>query len=326
MRKEELYLKSPNHDVITIYIAKDSPIQNTFNLLKKEEPIVSNIKSRVTRQSIEIAFQKIKSFLQNVPSSDKGYIIVASATDFAWTNEILIRKDYYRCGKEFYSSPLEEELALKLYPIGIITLDTKEATIAHIGDRIEILKTMTSGVSGKHSKGGQSQRRFEREREQEIWNWFDRIAKAAKMFLESYPIEELVISGCGMTKNQFLNDKYLDYRLKEKVKIILDTQYTGEEGIRETLHKALPQLEKNAYAKEVKIVEDFFELLGKNIDSVVYGMDEVRKEIYHLRKLIKIEEITEEFPNFKGELICIRFKGEHYDRLRSLGGICGVKS
>jgi peptide chain release factor subunit 1 len=258
----------------------------------------------------------------NPPASENGYIIVASESDFAWTNEIPVTRDWYRCGNEFYAQPLEEQLALRLYPIGIITLDTKEATLAYISNKIEIVKSMTSGISGKSKKGGQSQRRFEREREMEITNWFSRIGDASKVFVETYPIEELYISGCGQTKNKFLDGNHLDYRLKTKVKEVLDTQYTDESGIRETLHKALPILEKNAYVKEVKIVEDFFELLNKNFEKVVYGKEEIEKNLPMIIKFIKIEENP---LNYNKETTILHFKGEHYDKIKSLGGIVGIR-
>jgi len=312
-----------NHDVITVYIAKDSDIQKTLNLLKREEPLVQNIKSRVTRQAIETAFQKIKSFLANPPPSQNGYIIVASATDFAYTTEVQVEKDYYRCGNEFYAEPLEEIEAMQLYPIGIITIDTQEATIAYIGSRVEILKHMTSGVPGKHSKGGQSQRRFEREREMEILNFFRRVGEAAKLLVDTYPIEELVISGCGETKRKFIDAKYLDYRLKAKITEVVDTQYTGEHGIRETLHKALSLLQKNAYAREVQVVEKVLETLGKNFEMIVYGKDEIKKQLHLIRKIVKIEEIPDTYPEV--ETVILHFQGEHYDKIRSLGGVVGLK-
>lgn len=325
MRKEKLYIKSRFHDVITLYIAQDTSLEKVKRLLRKEEPIIQNIKSRETRQSLEKAFLKVKHFIENPPFSENGYIIVSSAKDFAYLNEIPVRKDLYKCGNEFYSAPLEEALALKLNPIGIVSLDTKEATLAYIGTKIEILKHMTSGIPGKHGKGGQSQRRFERNRKEKIKHFFKRIGKASSVFLSSYPITELIISGCGLTKEKFLKEDYLDYRLKEKVKIVLDTQYTGEYGIRETFHKALPLLEKNAFAQEVKIVEEFFEILGKHFEYVVYGSEELKREMPLIRKLIKTEEHKDDFPEFKGKVIVLRFRGEHYEKIRSLGGICGLK-
>jgi peptide chain release factor subunit 1 len=318
---EQLYLKSPNHDVITVYVAASSSPQKMIDLLKREEPIVQNIKSRVTRQAIETAFQKVKSFLANPPASKNGYIIVASESGFAWTDEVLVNRDWYRCGNDFFSSPLEETLASRLYPIGIITVDTQEATIARITNKVEIIKTMTSGIEGKHSKGGQSQRRFERKREQEKEAFFIRIADAAKALLTS-PIEEVVLAGPGQTKDEFLKAKYLDYRLKDKVKNIIDTQYTGEHGIRETLHKALPLIEKNAYAKEVKVVEDLFNLMFKDMDRVVYGNDQLFQALPRVAKIVKLEEITGDFPG--KEVIVIRYQGEHYDKLKGLGGVVGI--
>jgi peptide chain release factor subunit 1 len=321
-RIKELYLVSPNKDIITLYIRPETRKQKILDLLKKEEPIVDNIKSRVTREGIKASFQRLKTFIERMPISEKGYIICVSPERLVYLTDIIVNRDKYFCGGEFYSVPLEEELALRLHPIGIIAIDTQEATIGFVGNRIEILKSMTSGISGKHNKGGQSQRRFEREREMEILNFFHRVADASKVFVESYPIEELLVSGCGQTKNKFLDSKYLDYRLKQKVTLVLDTQYTGDAGIRETLHKALPSLEKNAYAKEVKTVEDFFELLNKNFERVVYGKEEIEKNLHSITKIIKVEENP---LNYEKETIVLHFKGEHADKIRGLGGIVGIR-
>lgn len=320
--KEDLYLKSPNKDIITLYIRPETDKQKILDLLKKEEPIIDNIKSLVTRKGIKASFQNLKTFVERMPPSKSGYIIVVSPEKLVYANDVRVDRDKYYCGGEFYSIPLEETLAQSLNPIGIITLDTKEATLAHIGNKIEILQHLTSGVEGKHSKGGQSQRRFERQREERVKYFFGRIGKAAEIFLIAYPITELIIAGCGQTKDKFVEGKYLDYRLQEKVKIILDTQYTGEGGIREALHLALPQLEKNAFSQEVKTVEDFFNLLGKQIECVVYGPEEIKRELPKIRKIIKIEELKTKYPK---KTIVLRFRGEHYDKIKALGGIVGIK-
>jgi peptide chain release factor subunit 1 len=321
-KNNELYLKSPNKDIITLYMRPETKRQKVLDLLKKEEPIVDNVKSRVTREGIKASFQRLKTFIERMPISENGYIICASPEKLVYLTNVRVTRDKYFCGGEFYSIPLEEELALRLHPIGIIVLDTQEATLGFVGNRIEILKSMTSGISGKHNKGGQSQRRFERDREMQILNFFHRIADASKVFVESYPVEELLVAGCGQTKNKFLDTKYLDYRLRDKVTLVLDIQYTGDAGIRECLHKALPSLQKNAYAKEVKIVEDFFELLNKNFERVVYGKEEIEKNLYSITKIIKIEENP---LTYNKETIILHFKGEHADKIKALGGIVGER-
>jgi len=321
---KKLYIKSPNKDVVTLYIASTTDIQKIWDLIKKEEPIIGNIKSRVTRQSIEQAFTHIKTFLFHIPTSKNGYIIVANADGLVWTGDIKVQKDWYWCGGEFYSSILEETLAMRFNPVGIINIETAEATIGYVSTSIEVLQHLTSGIGGKHGKGGQSQRRFEREREQEILMFFQRVADTSnKLFLTSYPISKLLISGGGMTKQKFLDSKYLDYRLKEKLLATLNTQYCGEAGIRETFHLALPKLEQNAYAEEVKAVEGIFNRMGSNFDSIVYGKEELERQMKHIGIIYKLEEIPIEYPDKK--VIVLHFKGEHYDKVKGLGGVIGIK-
>jgi len=319
---EKIYLKSEIKAAITLYIRPDTGKQRVIDLLNKEEPIINNIKSRITRQGIQAAFQKLRTFINRIPPSQNGYIICSTPDALAFIDDILVPIDKYYCGGEFYADPLEEILVQRLHPIGIITIDTKEATLAYVRKELQILKHMTSGISGKHGKGGQSQRRFQRKRQEEVKHFFRRACDASKIFLTTYSVEEILLAGCGMTKDHFLKDKGLDPELKEKVLKTFDTQYTGEEGIRETLHKALPQLQKNAFAKEVKTVEDFFDLLGKRFECVVYGHEQIMKELPMIKRLIKIEEHEKDYNKTTSVL---RFKGEHYDKIKKLGGVVGVK-
>lgn len=322
MQHEEMYLKSPNKDIITLYIRPETDLQKMLDLLKREEPIIDNIKSRVTREGIKRSFQNLRSFLNKIPPSTKGYIICTSPTKLVYLTDVSVTIDKYYCGGEFYAAPLEEAMALRLHPIGIVTIDTQEATLGYIGTHIEVLQNLTSGIPGKHGKGGQSKERFEREREQEIMGFFRRIGAACKVFVETYKITELLISGPGLTKNRFVKGDYLDYRLRDKVTMILDTQYTGDYGIRETLHKALPSLEKNAFAKEVKVVEEFMEKLGRQFECVVYGEEQLKREMGMIKRLIKIEEVQTEYQK---ETFVLHFRGDHYDKIKGLGGVVGIK-
>jgi len=320
---EELYLKSPNKDIITLYIRPETSKMKVLDLLNKEEPIIDNIKSRVTRQGIQKSFLNLRSALLSLKRSKNGYILCVSPEKVVIIDNILITSDKYFCGGEFYSNPLEEAIQRSLNPIGILIIETKEATLGYISERIHILKNMTSGIAGKHNKGGQSQARFQRDREEKIKHFFTRIGKESEIFLDAYPITELIISGSGKTKNKFLSGSYLYYRLKPLHTLTLDTQYTGEYGIKETLYKALPLIQKNAFAKEVKEVEDFFEILGKEFNRIIYGKEEIEKNLYSLNKIIQIEEITKDYSPI--ENIVLHFKGEHYEKIKGLGGIVGIK-
>jgi len=43
----------------------------------------------------------------------------------------------------------------------------------------------------------------------------------------------------------------------------------------------------------------------------------------YIVKVFKLEEIPTEYPDKKA--IVIHFKGEHYDKIKGLGGVVGIK-
>jgi peptide chain release factor subunit 1 len=320
--EKDLHLKNTTHSIITLYIRPETSKLKVLDLLRKEEKITDNIKSRATRTGIQDALQRVITFVELMPPSENGYVICAAPDQLVYSTDTPITVDQYYCGGEFFSQPLDEMLMTKLNPVGILCIDSRDATLAYVKDSVEIVDEITSGIAGKHNKGGQSQRRFEREREQELEFFFQRAGKRLNIFLDTKPITALIVSGPGMTKEQFLKTKYVDYRLRKKLLETLDTQYTGESGARETLHKALPLLEKNAYAAEIKLVEEVFEILGNNPDRIVYGKDEIASKIHLIKKIVKTEEIAETYPV---ETVTLHFHGEHYDQIKALGGVVGIR-
>jgi peptide chain release factor subunit 1 len=138
--------------------------------------------------------------------------------------------------------------------IGILAIDTTEAGLGILtGDRWETVDTLTSGVSGKHRQGGQSARRFERLRENELNDYYHRVADHAKaVFIDQYPVKGLIVGGPGPTKENFLKEEYLDYRLQNNILATLDTSYSGNEGVREIIDKA----QKDGILAEFRVMEE----------------------------------------------------------------------
>ena len=95
--------------------------------------------------------------------------------------------------------------------VGLIAMDSKEASFGILnGERLELIENITSGIPGKTVKGGQSQRRYERERDMEVTYFFHRVAEhAAKAFLENHKVTALIVGGPGQTKEDFLKGDYL---------------------------------------------------------------------------------------------------------------------
>ena len=57
-------------------------------------------------------------------------------------------------------------------------------------------------------------------------------------FIDIYPIKGLIVSGPGPTKEDFINNNYLEYRLQNMIISTIDASYSGAEGIREAFAKS----------------------------------------------------------------------------------------
>jgi peptide subunit release factor 1 (eRF1)/intein/homing endonuclease len=121
-----------------------------------------------------------------------------------------------------------------------------------------------------------SARRYERLREMELTEYFTRVAEHAKAaFLEQYQVKGLIVSGPGPTKDEFVKDKYLDYRLQNIIVGTLDSGYTGREGVRETIEKAGKLLENVRVVEEKKLAQRFLGEVNSDSGLAAYGINDV---------------------------------------------------
>tara|TARA_Y100000031_G_scaffold142152_1_gene171409 strand:+ start:65 stop:910 length:846 start_codon:yes stop_codon:yes gene_type:complete len=163
--------------------------------------------------------------------------------------------------------------------IGILSIEASEAGIGIVsGNKFETIRVMTSGIAGKHRSGGQSARRFERLRNMELNNFYHRVADTAnKILLDEHEAKGIIVSGPGPTKNNFLKEEYLDYRLQNNLLAIFDTSYAGEEGLRETVEKANDVLSGLRLIEEKKLVQKFLREVNKDVGLAIYGFDDIKK-------------------------------------------------
>ena len=121
-----------------------------------------------------------------------------------------------------------------------------------------------------------SARRYERLREMELTDYFNRLADhAKKSFLEQHQIKGLIVSGPGPTKDEFVKDKYLDYRLQNAIVGVLDTGYSGREGVRETIEKSGKLLENVRVVEERKLVQRFLREVNSENGLAIYGIQDI---------------------------------------------------
>ena len=287
--KELKGIKGQHTELISLYIPPNRQISDVVAYLRDEYSQSSNIKSKQTRKNVLAAIESLMSRLKYLKRPPLNGIAFFVGTIYNGQPKMIaevieppipINTYLYRCDSEFYLQPLEKLIEEKdIY--GLLLIDRRECTIGFlIGSRIETAVYMTSRVPGKHGRGGQSQRRFERLTEIAAHEWFVKAGeKASKLFLEKKNLKGILIGGPGPTKREFANANYLDYRIKKKIIGVYDTGYTDEYGLKEVVAAASDDLQELDVIKDKKLMKRFLNEIRKDSGLAIYGEKEVKKAL-----------------------------------------------
>ena len=284
--------KGRHTELISLYVPPTKQIFDVNSYLKNEISESQNIKSKTTKKNVLSAIESIMSRLKNFKQAPENGVVffvghksvVADQTEmvqFVIEPPMKIQTFLYRCDSSFYLAPLEDMLKEKeVY--GLLLIDRRECSIGILkGNRIEMLKYMTSQVPGKHGKGGQSQRRFERQTEIAAHEWFVKCGdKASEVFREIEEIKGIIVGGPGPTKHYFVEENYLHYEVQDKIIDTFDTGYTDEFGLRELVSNAAETMSDLRVSQEKKLMKRFLKEITKTDDSLaVYGELQTRKAL-----------------------------------------------
>lgn len=275
-------------EFVSLYIPREKSINEIIANLKVELDSTSE-KSENVRDVRDRLQGALKNLIQQLKLEkeipDSGLAIFAgtfitndSESEALNVEEIIppepIMTYIYYVDDHFRLEPLREMLRNQRV-VGIVTLDSKEASFGIVsGERLELIENITSGIHGKSGKGGSSQRRYERERDMALTNFFHRIAEhATKIFLEKHPVTVLIVGGPGLTKDDFLKGGYLHYELNNLLLKTVDTQFASREGVRESLDKSFETLKNMCAPEEKLIMQRFLTYVDKQDDLAIYGLD-----------------------------------------------------
>ena len=275
-------------ELVSLYVPPKKPIHEVIANLREEWGTAGNIKSDTTRNHVQDALTKTMQRLKLYRTTpDNGLVIFCGAlptngpgSEIITLSEIVppkpVNSYLYACDDHFHLEWLRDMLREeKVY--GILTIDASEAGLGILsGETLEIPDVITSGISGKTRKGGQSARRYERGREMELTYYYHRVAEhATRVFIESAKVTGLVVGGPGPTKEEFLKGGYLHYELQKKVLATIDLGYSGREGVRELVEKASDVLKDVRLVEEKKLVQKFLFEVNKQGWLAVYGLPRV---------------------------------------------------
>ena len=275
-------------ELVSLYIPPKKPIHEAIANLREEWGTAGNIKSDTTRNHVQDALTKAMQRLKLYRTApDTGLVIFSGAlptngpgSEVVNVWEIVppkpVTQYLYQCDDHFHVEWLRDMLREeKVY--GILAVDSSEVGMGILsGDRLEIADVLTSGISGKTRKGGQSARRYERGREMELTYYFNRVGEhATRVFIDNNKVTGLLVGGPGPTKDEFLKGGYLHYELQKKILAVLDLGYSGREGVRELVEKGSDVLKDVRLIEEKRLVQKFLAEVNKQAGLAVYGLPRV---------------------------------------------------
>lgn len=281
-------VKGSGTELISVYVPPKYPVAEVSNKLKNEYGQAANIKSKSTRTNVLAALEKIIHYLKMFREPPENGIAVFCGNVssepgkpdvqlFSVVPHEPVGVQLYRCDSAFFLEPLEYMLEAK-DSYGLVVMDGRDATLALLkGKTTKMIKRIHSLAHGKHHKGGQSARRFERLIEEETEKYYKKIGEGIdEAFLNVKGLKGVIVGGPGPAKEDFLKMKPFNYQIK--VLGMVDTGYTDEYGVRELQQNAEEIISEQEAVKEKAVIESFIKEVVKG-GLATYGFKEVEEAI-----------------------------------------------
>ncbi len=284
-------IKGRHTELISLYVPVGANLVEIMNMLRQEYALTQNVKSRITRNNVLNALEKIMNHLKQFRETPKNGLVIfcgnvsekEGETDIKlWSIEPpeILHPKMYRCDQVFVLDPLLDMVREKeVY--GLIVLDTAAADIGLlVGKRVVLEKHIDSLVPGKTTKGGWSQMRYQRIREEAKHEHLKKTGEVATaIFGQQKDLKGIIVGGPGPLKEKFNEGEYLDYQLQKKVLGVVDTSYTGFQGLEEAVHRGEHLIKEASAVKEKLIMQTFFTHLQKEDGLAVYKLEDIKKAL-----------------------------------------------
>lgn len=333
-------------ELVSVLIPAGQNIHSVINQIISEQGTASNIKSKNTRKNVMDALERIARHLQLYKKTPENGVAIYCGNISKvegqpkielWAIEppIPLRTRAYRCDQVFFLEPLKEMLEVNEV-FGLLVIERREATLGLLeGKNIKVLRKFTSDVPGKIKAGGQSAARFSRLTEAAARDFYRRVADGVKEEFFNMPkLKGILIGGPGPTKEEFLKEGNLTTALVDKIIAIKDIGYSDEFGLKLLVDASQEDIAEQEIIKEKKILQKFFETLGKSPEKAAYGYAEVKKCLERgavsqliLNTGLKIE-IIEELKGIAdttgAEVFFVSSETSEGEQFKNIGGIGGI--
>ena len=339
-------IRGRHTELVTVMIPAGFSKDGVVRQLESEAGTAENIKSKATRTAVVTSLERVVRELRKISQTPTNGLAIfcGNVSEKEGAQDIQIwmveppkplNVRLYKCDQIFIIDPLKEMLAVdEVY--GLLVMDRREATIGLLeGKKIELIRTLTSGVPGKIRAGGQSAARFERITESLAKEFFKRVAESMKeIFFEMPKLKGFLIGGPIPTKEEFLEYGELVTTLKNKVIAVKDIGYTDEHGLKLLVEASEEDIIQQEMLKERKIIQNFFETLGKKREKTAYGYEKTKHALERgavellliSKKLEKtyMQELEQLAENSGAEVVIISTENQEGEQFLNLTKGCGA--
>lgn len=242
-----------------------------------------------------LTYLGLANIFSTIKTIDKG---IALFCDGELTiEEYKLNEKKYFCGKKFLDITYKDTAGDYV----LCVLDANECTIGLVSDYIEVLWTKESLVPRKQDSGGQSELRFEKNRQLALVQWFKDCSDKLREIVKN---RKLIIGGPGPSKEEFLN--YFKY---DKIITVKSIGNTDKKGLEELFDRSLKDIKENKLKEMKMIVDDFATRLKKSDPLVDYGfptLDAIDKG--QVEKVIVDKEFEDKVPEGINKVVV---EGQH---------------
>lgn len=324
--------KGRGNELVSLYVSPNNSISNVQNILDQElnsiEEYDEGTRMKYSIRDTLLRMKKEISDLNSIPKN--GIIIFAGRVNgdtmcrvFSDELQSAVEETRYVTGGQF-STETAEGLVAITDPQLIVVLDTERMIIGHNKNgKVNVIDDFESGVPSKHSKGGQSQSRFERRREEHKREFFNDCKQRIKKNISED--STVFIGGPEITVKEFLNKTGID---KSVDVVTTTTEYVNRVGLRRVSEVADDHRKEEEKRNRDEKIDDFMRMVKENPSLTEYGVDRVRRAVSYgaVDELIvyedKFEDIMKEAES-KGAS-CIRINGQTDKQKRFIQAFNGV--
>ncbi len=252
-----------------------------FNAAYKQEKLKTVIKIKSIRSNVRQIFITGENIRKIIESESYKVSDFPKVNSF-FRNKRLMSKEVFASSilNEIKQIPhlynkLKNILDYNLIPVKIKSIEIINGESEFVDIEVKNSNYIANGLIVHNSS-----QRFSRIREGLLNDWLKKVGEAAnKIFGEHKEVIGILLSGGGPVKEMLYKEDYMHADVKKKILGLVDTSYTGDQGIEETIVRGEHLIKEAAVIKEKKILQKFLEDLQRPQGLAVYGLEATQKAV-----------------------------------------------